>query len=312
MVDVIVIGGGFSGLAACWELERRGVSYLLVEVKPTLGGSLRSQHVNGVWLDQGAAAFLDTLPSHFWEALGLAGVPFNVREGVASLPGGMAQLIGAMAARVRGPRMLRTAVSSVGEVDGRWGVCMENGVMLAAPRVIVAAPARYAARMLVNPLPEAAATLAEFLYSDIVYVALVFRADQISERLHFFRDVAYVHALRIDHPSRVPDGHVLYHVALRFPPQDHSPQAILDYLCETVQLPQPVAWTVGHWPESDPLSVYHDDHPQQMAALMQLLPARLALANSDYTLEHSTRSGIVRLDERLNAAQDAVAKVLAE
>ncbi|MFQ3660073.1 MAG: FAD-dependent oxidoreductase [Anaerolineae bacterium] len=310
MHEVIVIGGGFSGLAACWELERRGVPYLLVEVKRTLGGSLRSQQVNGLWLDQGAAAFLDTLPPDFWDELGLADQRITIREGVAALRRGMGQLIDALAQRLRSPRMMQTAVSSLGPLGDQWGVCMENGVLISAPRVIVAAPARYAARMLINPLPEAIPTLAEFVYSEIVYVALVFRRDEISDRLHFFRDVAYVYALRVDDPARAGDGQVMFHVAVRFNPQAHDPQAIVDYLLETVELPRPVAWSVGHWPESDPLSVFHDDHAERMAALMHMLPPRMALINSDFTLEHSPHSGIVRLDERWSAAQEAVAKVL--
>ncbi len=312
MHEVIVIGGGFSGLAACLELERRSVPYLLVEVKRALGGSLRSQQVNELWLDQGAGAFLDTLPDVFWDELGLADQRVSVREGVVTLRRGMGQLIEAMAKRLRGPRLMQTAVSSVGALANQWGVCMENGVMIAAPRVIVAAPARYAARMLVNPLPQVVSTLADFLYSDIVYVSLVFPRDQISERLHFFRDVAYVHAFRVEDPARAGAGQVLFHVALRFHPQAHDPQAIVDYLIETVELPPPVAWSVGHWPESDPLSVFDDDHSERMAALMRTLPPRLALVNSDYTLEHSPHSGIVRLDERWSAAQEAAAKVLAE
>ena len=312
MHEVTVIGGGFSGLAACWELEQRGVPYLLVEVKGALGGSLRTQQVNGIWLDQGAAAFVDTLPDDFWEALGLAEARFPVREGVAALAKGMAQLINAMAARLRGVRMLRTAVSSLGKLGDQWGICMENGVLVTSPRVIVAAPARYAARMLLNPLPEQSALLSSFLYSDITYVSLVFPQDQISERVHFFRDVAYVYAFRLTDPARVPPGHVMFHVALRFYPQSAAPEAVVRYLCDTVELPQPSAWSVGYWPESDPLSVFHDDHPEQMAALMRALPPRLALANSDYTLTHSTHAGITRLDERLSAARDAVAKVLAE
>ena len=36
MRDVVVIGGGLSGLAACYELERCGAAYTVIEVKAAL------------------------------------------------------------------------------------------------------------------------------------------------------------------------------------------------------------------------------------------------------------------------------------
>ena len=33
MRDVVVIGGGLSGLAACYELEKCGAAYTVIEVK---------------------------------------------------------------------------------------------------------------------------------------------------------------------------------------------------------------------------------------------------------------------------------------
>ena len=42
MRDVVVIGGGLSGLAACYELEKRGAAYTVIEVKRRFGGGIRS------------------------------------------------------------------------------------------------------------------------------------------------------------------------------------------------------------------------------------------------------------------------------
>ncbi|MCA9903810.1 MAG: FAD-dependent oxidoreductase, partial [Anaerolineae bacterium] len=53
MSDVIVIGGGLTGLSAAWELERLGVNYTLIEVKPRLGGSIHSECMAGFVIDHG-------------------------------------------------------------------------------------------------------------------------------------------------------------------------------------------------------------------------------------------------------------------
>lgn len=42
MRDVVIIGGGLSGLAAAYELEKHNVDYTLIEVKRELGGSIRT------------------------------------------------------------------------------------------------------------------------------------------------------------------------------------------------------------------------------------------------------------------------------
>jgi len=309
--EVIVVGGGFTGLAACMELERRSVPYLLVEVKRTLGGSLRSVEQGGVWHDCGAMAFVDRLPEDFLASLGLADQRIDVRDGVVTLPRGMGQLVTAMSARLTGPRMMRTAVSSLGLVEGQWGVCMENGVLLTAPRVIVAAPARYAARMLTNPLPEALPLLLGFVYGDVTYVSLLFDADTLPERVPFRRDVAYIYHLRLAHPLRVGDGRVLIQVGLRLDPRAATADEVAAHVCETAGLPAPLACAMGHWPESDALSVFHPDHSAHVMALMGMLPPRLALANSDFTLDPSVRGGVLRLAERLEAAHAAVTRVLA-
>jgi oxygen-dependent protoporphyrinogen oxidase len=56
--DVVVIGGGIAGLAAAYELQRRGVRVLLVEAKDRLGGVIRTDRFDGWVVDGGPDALL--------------------------------------------------------------------------------------------------------------------------------------------------------------------------------------------------------------------------------------------------------------
>ena len=42
MPDVIIIGGGLTGLSAAFELEKLGIAYTLIEVKGRLGSNIVS------------------------------------------------------------------------------------------------------------------------------------------------------------------------------------------------------------------------------------------------------------------------------
>src|SRR5690606_13470093 len=51
--EVVIIGGGLTGLAAAWALEQVGARYRLIELKGRLGGSAGSTRVDGFLLDNG-------------------------------------------------------------------------------------------------------------------------------------------------------------------------------------------------------------------------------------------------------------------
>ncbi len=53
-VRVVVIGGGFAGVAAAAALRARGVRVTLIEARPTLGGRARSDVLDGLPIDTGA------------------------------------------------------------------------------------------------------------------------------------------------------------------------------------------------------------------------------------------------------------------
>ncbi len=60
--DVVVVGGGVAGLVAARELSGAGLSVLLLESSPVLGGKLRLAEVGGVRLDVGAESMLARRP----------------------------------------------------------------------------------------------------------------------------------------------------------------------------------------------------------------------------------------------------------
>jgi oxygen-dependent protoporphyrinogen oxidase len=62
-VDVAVVGGGISGLAAAYELQRRGVGVRLLELSDRLGGVIRSDRFDGWVVDGGPDSLLVQKPA---------------------------------------------------------------------------------------------------------------------------------------------------------------------------------------------------------------------------------------------------------
>ena len=60
---IVIVGGGISGLAAAYELTRRGVPFLLLEASPRLGGVVRTEQVGGFVIDAGPDALLTQKPA---------------------------------------------------------------------------------------------------------------------------------------------------------------------------------------------------------------------------------------------------------
>jgi len=63
LVDVIVIGGGVTGLAAAHTLRRRGLSVLVFEASRRLGGLILTERVNGFTIEGGPDSLLAQKPA---------------------------------------------------------------------------------------------------------------------------------------------------------------------------------------------------------------------------------------------------------
>ena len=62
-VDVIVVGGGISGLAAAYELRRHGVSVRVLEASDRPGGVIQTDRFDGWVIDGGPDSMLVQKPA---------------------------------------------------------------------------------------------------------------------------------------------------------------------------------------------------------------------------------------------------------
>lgn len=73
--DVIVVGGGISGLASAWGLQQQGASVLVLEAGAQAGGCISTARERGCLLESGPNSALETTPliSAMLDALGISG-----------------------------------------------------------------------------------------------------------------------------------------------------------------------------------------------------------------------------------------------
>ena len=270
MRDIVVIGGGMSGLAAAHELERQGARYTIIEVKRRFGGGIRSSQAEGFLMDSCAFVFR-ALDETRLAALGLAGQQQARGDGSALLSGGSESLTAALAKDLRGGRLMRMALSSIGRLGGRFSLCLENGLMLDARALILALPARYAARVLYNVSPETAGQLADFQYESLARVSLGLHKNNLpADFASRLTNCAFV--LRTDSPSRVPDSeHILLQVGLRGAAGEDSRQIIVR-AARLLGAQKPLVARVDHWAEADLLPIEPAQHAERLRAIRASLP----------------------------------------
>jgi oxygen-dependent protoporphyrinogen oxidase len=61
--DVVIIGGGISGLSTAYYLAKRGVPSTIFESRPRLGGVIRTDYVEGCTIEAGPDSFISAKPA---------------------------------------------------------------------------------------------------------------------------------------------------------------------------------------------------------------------------------------------------------
>lgn len=286
MSEVVIIGGGLSGLSAAWQLELLGVNYTLVEVKNRLGGSIITEPEGGFVIDGGAFACARDGDWSFLAELDLAGALVPFVEDKVMFKDGTQSLVNALISRLTNPVLTRMAVSTVGRLDdtGRFGICLENGMLMDARAVIVAAPARYAEHILHTLQPEVAYRLLGYHYDSVARVSLGYRREDVGTLPESPpEDYPITFWQIVTHPARVPDGHVMLRAGIRLEPPHEIPPDLPLQLAALMQLPlNPVVSALHYWENADSLTRDRPDHAANMTAIEHLLPGGVALVGSDY------------------------------
>jgi protoporphyrinogen oxidase len=284
--DLIIIGGGLSGLAAAYEAQQHNRNYTLIEVKGRLGGSIITHHQGGFVLDGGAFAFPqpETWPTLHELGLSDALIPVTRKHGppYAAFADGTQTLTDALATRLTGTIIKRMAVTSLGaEPDGTYTVCLENGIALTARGVVVAVPALRAERIFRTLAPAIAEQLQGYHYDTVTRVALGYTAANRPEKVPSAPpDMTFAALYNSQHPARVPDGGLLLQVALRLPLAQLGTDGVVRRLLAGRGWPQPDVVEVHDWATSDPLSV--TGPPNAIHDINAQLPAGVQVAGNCY------------------------------
>ena len=244
--------------------------------------------------------------------IGLCDQQMQTGDDVCVWRQGTQSLTDKLAGALRGGRLMRMAVSSIGVWRGRYMLCLENGMMLDAGALIIAAPARYAARMLYNLAPAAAAALSGFRYDSIHRLSLGIRKRDLPAKLNTGDAERFPFVLTADTPGRVPDcEHRLLQVGVRADAAA-PPDELFQLATRHLGLAQaPLTWRVDHWPEADLDSCCAADHRDALRLVHAALPAGISLIGSDTIDEAPPAPGIARLDERIRAGRQAARDAIA-
>lgn len=119
MPDVVIIGGGISGLSAAYYLSKAGIPATLIEKRPRLGGVIQTEYIQGCTLESGPDSYLGVKPAatELIREVGLGDqiigsndhqrVTYVVRHGrLAPLPDGLMMMVPTKIAPLVGTHLL--------------------------------------------------------------------------------------------------------------------------------------------------------------------------------------------------------------
>lgn len=313
MRDVVIIGAGLSGLSAAYELSKLGKQFTMIEVKPEVGGSIKTINHNGFILDRAQMvheiknqAVLDDYLIDF----NLLHDVFYQNDNSLVFEGGTESLIRELMRSFEAPIMYRMAVSTIGMMgQGTYGICLENGMLLDAKSVIVATPARYAERILHTLNPQISYQLLDYRYDTITRVSFGYENPTDDMSFEIPEDSPIVSMDVVRGGVRIPneDG-LIVQVGLRTAEHDLPQDPVGEIATLMGWELNPQADYIATWEDSDPSQWRMDDHIPKLNAIQQLLPRGVAIANSDFVASRSAPT----LDERISQGIRAVEKIMAD
>jgi oxygen-dependent protoporphyrinogen oxidase len=119
MPEVVIVGGGISGLSAAYYLSKAGIAATLIERQPRLGGVIRTEHIEGCTLEAGPDSYLGVKPAatELIREVGLGDdligsndhlrITYVVRNGrLTPLPDGLMMMVPSKIAPLVGTRLL--------------------------------------------------------------------------------------------------------------------------------------------------------------------------------------------------------------
>lgn len=311
MRDVVIIGAGLSGLSAAYELSKLDKPFTMIEVKPEVGGSIKTVNQNGFIFDRAQMVHEINNQALFDDFL----IDFNLLHdvsyqdnGLISFDGGTDSIIRELMRVLEPLIMRRMAVSTIGTLDnGQFGICLENGMLLDAKSVIVATPARYAERILHTLNPQISYQMLDYRYDTITRVSFGYENPPDDLSLDVPEDSPIVGIDVIRGGVRIPsENGIIIQVALRVAEHDLPRDPVGEIAALMGWELNPEADYIATWEESDPSQWRMDDHIPKLKAIQQLLPRGVAIANSDFV---PTRSAPT-LDDRLLQGVSAVEKIM--
>ncbi|MEL6404320.1 MAG: FAD-dependent oxidoreductase [Chloroflexota bacterium] len=200
-VNTIIVGAGLAGLVIANELQAQGVSYLLLEKAPMVGGRL-STYTTDVGVADEGAQFFSARESDFqeavqaWQAEGLVyeyGTDWSDGSIKKTVPnsekryavqGGMVRLAEHLASGLRGLET-EAVVKTIRHFEGQWYVTFTDDRVAKSQNIVLTAP-----------VPVSLKLLAEVTLDDDVRDAL--------SRIHYAPNITAV--FTVDGDTNLPDS----------------------------------------------------------------------------------------------------------